>query len=120
MTESFLDIADALVNEYLLKTESLFVSNRQTWVAHFAEHFLSTCESIQKMQAESDLMSVSYLEYTMLYTNFASRKYLAEIRVYGEESPKGIRSIIIHLAVAESMLRRNIIGLKLTRILQYA
>jgi uncharacterized protein YjbI with pentapeptide repeats len=39
-------------------------------------------------------------------------------RIFMVKSPKGIRSIIIHLAVAESMLRRNIYGLKLTRILQ--
>jgi hypothetical protein len=95
MTDNFLDIADALVNEYLLKTESLFVNNRQTWVAHFAAHFLLTCEAIQKLQTESDLMSVSYLEYTMLYSNFASRKYLAEINVYGEKSYLDRRQYII-------------------------
>jgi uncharacterized protein YjbI with pentapeptide repeats len=39
-------------------------------------------------------------------------------RIFIVKSPKGIRSIIIHLAVAESMLRRNICGLKLTRILE--
>jgi len=86
MTDNFLDIADALVNEYLLKTESLFVNNRQTWIAHFAEHFLLTCNAVQKVQAESSLAPVTYLEYTMLYSNFASRKYLAEIRVYGDRS----------------------------------
>jgi hypothetical protein len=36
--------------------------------------------------------------------------------IFMVKSPKGIRSIIIHLAVAESMLRRNIYGLKLTRL----
>ena len=40
-------------------------------------------------------------------------------RIFIVKSPKGIRSLIIHLAVAESMLRRNICGLKLTRILEY-
>ena len=86
MTDSFLDIADALVNEYLLKTESLFVNNYRTWVAHFAEHFLMTCEMVKQLQAKSELPSVSYLEYTMLYTNFINRKYIAEIRVYGDKS----------------------------------
>jgi len=86
MTENFLDIADTLVNEYLLRTESLFVNNRQTWVAHFAEQFLLTCDTIQKLQAEAGLPPVSYLEYTMLYSNFANRKYQAEIRVYGDKS----------------------------------
>ena len=36
--------------------------------------------------------------------------------IFMVKSPKGACSIIIHLAVAESMLRRNILGLKLTRL----
>ena len=95
MIDSFLDIADTLTNEYLLKTESLFVNNRQLWVVHFAEHFLSACETIQKLQAESEMQPVSYLEYTMLYSNFISRKYLAEIRVYGDKSYLDKRQRII-------------------------
>ena len=95
MTDNFLDIADTLVNECLLKTELLFVNNRQTWIARFAAHFLLSCDTIQKLQVESDLPPVSYLEYTMLFTNFINRKYLSEIRVYGDESYLDKRQCIV-------------------------
>ena len=38
------------------------------------------------MQDDSVLSTVSYLEYTLLYTNFIRRRYVAEIFVYGVES----------------------------------
>lgn len=38
--------------------------------------------------------------------------------VFSMRSPKGLYSIIVHISVAESILRRNILGLKLTRLLE--
>ena len=36
--------------------------------------------------------------------------------IFTAVSPKGMRSIVIHMAVAESALRRSILGLKLTKL----
>jgi uncharacterized protein YjbI with pentapeptide repeats len=95
MLEDFLTKADKLRNEYLLKTEALFVSNKQAWFAAFAEHFLNVCNEIQKLQAESALSAISYLEYTMLHANFINRQYIAEVCVYGDESYLDKRQCIV-------------------------
>jgi len=73
-------------NAYLLKTEAAFAANSSSWISGFAEHFQSVCALIKKTQDESALSPVSYLEYTMLYTNFANRRYVSEVRVYGDQS----------------------------------
>ncbi|MCL2151761.1 MAG: hypothetical protein FWH57_02200 [Oscillospiraceae bacterium] len=39
--------------------------------------------------------------------------------IFTARSPKGIRSIVVRMAVAESALRRCILGLKFTKILEY-
>jgi len=36
--------------------------------------------------------------------------------VFSVRSPKGVWSVVVHAAVAESMLRRGILGLRLTRL----
>lgn len=38
--------------------------------------------------------------------------------VFTARSPKGVRSVIVRMAVAESALRRSIVGLKFTKILE--
>lgn len=85
MHEDFINIANTIKNESLLKTEALFVANRKTCLAVFAEHFKTICAEIQNMQEKSKMSAISYLEYTMLYTNFANRQYLAEIFAYDDE-----------------------------------
>jgi uncharacterized protein YjbI with pentapeptide repeats len=86
MNEDFLTRAENKRNEYLLKTEELFVANKDRWFADFADHFLDICTQIKKCQSESALPPISYLEYTMLYTNFINRHYVADIFIYGDKS----------------------------------
>jgi len=86
MNEDFQARAEIKRNEYLLETEELFVANKDRWLADFAVHFQDICNQIQKSQADSVLSAISYLEYTMLYTNFLNRRYIADIFVYGDKS----------------------------------
>jgi uncharacterized protein YjbI with pentapeptide repeats len=85
MNSDFINIADALKNEYLFKTEALLADNRQAWIDDFAYNFCKICGEIQKLQFDLALPAITYLEYTMLYTNFINRQYVAEVRVYGDE-----------------------------------
>ena len=85
MNKDFITRADTKKNEYLLKTEDLFVINKDKWFADFAKHFRDICAQIQKQQIESALSAISYLEYTMLYTNLINRKYDADIFVYSDK-----------------------------------
>jgi len=78
---SFINIC----NENLLKTESLFVSQKEQWLSDFEKHFISICTEIVRLQNEANLAAISYIEYTMLYTNFISRNYKAEVWVYGDD-----------------------------------
>ena len=85
MHKDFIVRANVNRSTYLLQTEALFVANKSTWFDTLAEHFISVCDQIQKMQAETTLPTVSYLEYTMLYTNFINRRYVVEVWVYDDE-----------------------------------
>ncbi|MCL2153367.1 MAG: hypothetical protein FWH57_10505, partial [Oscillospiraceae bacterium] len=40
---------------------------------------------VVKIQATLDIPAISYLEYTMLYTNFINRRYITEVWVYGDK-----------------------------------
>ena len=86
MHEDFINRANILHNEYLLKIEDLFVANKNRWFAAFTEHFQSVCAEIVKLQNESSIPAISYLDYTMLYVNFIKRRYVAEVWVYGDKS----------------------------------
>ena len=86
MHEGFIEQANIKRNDCLMKTEMLFVNNKNDWFVAFAEHFEAICGQIQKMQIDSKLSAISYLEYTMLYTNFVNRQYISEIWVYDRES----------------------------------
>ena len=81
----FMELAAALRNEYLLKTEALFVAKRRQWFSEFAVHFQSICEKAVKMQGERVLPAISYLDYAMLYTNFVNRHFTLEVWAYGSE-----------------------------------
>ena len=86
MHEDFTTQINNMRNEYLLKTEELFVANKNRWFADFSGHFRDICIKIRKWQDESVLPAISYLEYTMLYSNFINRRYVADIFVYGDKS----------------------------------
>ena len=85
MHPHFLSNAKIRRNEYLLKTEDLFTTNKSSYFPAFQTHFNQTCAHIQKMQSTSTLAPISYLDYTMLYTNFINRRYTADIFAYGEK-----------------------------------
>jgi len=76
---------NTIKNEYLLKTEDLFVANKKIWFADFTDTFQSICAKIAKLQNESFIPSISYLEYIMPHANFINRRYAAEVWVYGDE-----------------------------------
>ena len=86
MNEDFIKRANIKRNEYLLKTEELFVANKNRWFADFTCYFKDMCYKLRKWQDESAISEVSYLEYTMLYTNFLNRCYTADIFAYGDKS----------------------------------
>jgi hypothetical protein len=86
MNKDFTNLANTLRNEYLFKIEDLFVNNKQAWTDAIAKHFLAICDEIKKLQTASELSAISYLEYTMLYSNFINRQYKTEICVFGSES----------------------------------
>lgn len=84
MHSDFVNISKNMSNESLLKTETLFVTKKKSWFEAFASHFQSICADIVKLQNESTLPAISYMEYSLLYTNFINRKYIAEVLVYGD------------------------------------
>ena len=87
MVDDFAKLANTKLNEYLLKTEELFVLNKNSWVTGFSSHFQDMCKKIQKWQDEViEFTAISYLEYLMLYTNFVKRRYTADIFVFGNKS----------------------------------
>ncbi|MCL2151783.1 MAG: pentapeptide repeat-containing protein [Oscillospiraceae bacterium] len=86
MKEDLVTRAKIKRNEYLLKTEQLFIENKNIWFADFTRHFQDIIAKIQECQDKSSLPSISYLEYIMLYTNFINRQYVAEIFVFNNKS----------------------------------
>ena len=86
MHESFITFSNTMRNEYLMKTEELFIANRKKWHDEFGAHFQTVCAGINKLQKEDVLPAISYMEYTMLYSNFIKRNYVAEVAVYNDKS----------------------------------
>ena len=84
MHDSFVSFAMISKNESLLKTEALFVCERNRGIASFTEHFYEVCVNIIKKQGQSLIHALSSLEYTMLFTNIMERRYIAEVWAYGD------------------------------------
>ena len=70
MSKDFVKQFDKLCNEYLLKTEALFVAQKSNLFSAFAQHFHSKCTETIKLQKDSVVSALSRMEYTMLYSNF--------------------------------------------------
>ena len=85
LNSNFTELATSLCNEALLKTETDFALHRQIWLEAFEKHFCEVCANVVQMQSESTISAISYLEYTILNTNFLNRQYVAEIYVYGDD-----------------------------------
>jgi len=83
--KDFIELSAILRNKFLLKTEAVFAAQKQRWFTEFAGHFQSVCTDIIKLQNESTLPAISRIEYTMLYSNFIDRRYVAEVWVYDDE-----------------------------------
>jgi len=83
MSEDFEKHFTTLCNEYLLKTEVHFVAQKHNFFSAFAQHFHSICAETLKLQEDSVIPALSRMEYTMLYTNYINRRYLASVFIYG-------------------------------------
>ncbi|MCL1976071.1 MAG: pentapeptide repeat-containing protein, partial [Firmicutes bacterium] len=85
MHPHFVELSTTLRNEKLLKMEVLFVAQKKHWLFLFNNHLQSICKKITTLQTESTLPAISFLEFTQLYTNIISRRYVAEIWVYDDK-----------------------------------
>ena len=86
MYEDFIIRAKIKRNEYLLKTEEHFVTNKDKWFTEFTWNFQDVCTQIRKLQENSSIPVISHLDYLMLYTNFINRCYVADIFLFGDNS----------------------------------
>lgn len=82
MIEKFQNYALQLKNQKLFEMEELYQKNFNDYVSIFQKHFLEICENIIHLQQSGILGEISYLEYTLLYTNLLQKKEAAEVRVY--------------------------------------
>lgn len=84
MIDKFEKYALQLKNQKLFEMEELYQKNFTDYVSIFQEHFLQLCKNIIQLQKTSTLGEISYLEYTLLYTNLLQKKETAEVRVYND------------------------------------
>ncbi len=84
MTDEFMQHALQLQTQKLCETEELYQANLDTYIPLVQKHFCSICENIIKLQNDGSLGAISFLEYTMLYTNLIQKKDIAEVRVYND------------------------------------
>ena len=82
MNKIFEEYAIQLKNQKLFEMEDIYQKHFSEFVPFFQKHFQETCENIIKMQKAGRLGEISYLEYTLLYTNMLQKKETAEVRVY--------------------------------------
>ena len=85
MKEKFDKQFDSFCNESLLKTEALVVAQKHNKFSSFAQHFHSICTKTLKLQEDSVISALSRIEYTMLYSNFINRRYLASVFLYDDK-----------------------------------
>ncbi len=83
MTDEYMQRALALKNQKLFETETVYQSCLDKYQCIFQKNFRSICENIVTLQGSGKLGEISYLEYTMLYTSLAQRKWNSQVRVYG-------------------------------------
>lgn len=85
MEKEFQTYAGNIKNQILFQWEDVFQANQEQFISRFREHFNQICREIVRLQKSGGLPELSYLEYTLLYTNFLERNYAAQVRVYGED-----------------------------------
>jgi len=85
MTEEFKKYAEQLKNQKLFETEELYQNHLDEYIPIFQNHFKHICEAVIKLQKNNALGEISYLEYTLLFTNLVRAEETAEVRVYGDD-----------------------------------
>lgn len=82
MAESFEIYADRLREKKLFEMEEIYRKQFHEFAPVFQKHFSEICETIINLQRSGNLDEISYLEYTLLYSNLIQKKETAEVRVY--------------------------------------
>ena len=82
MVKLFEEYAINLKNKKLFEMEEIYKTHFKEIAPYVQRHFKEICENIIKMQQTGDLEEISYLEYTLLYTNILQKKEIAEVRIY--------------------------------------
>ncbi|MDE6887910.1 MAG: pentapeptide repeat-containing protein [Eubacterium sp.] len=85
MTEEFKQYADQLKNQKLFELEELYQNCLEIYAPVFQTHFRQLCETLVKLQQDGSLGAISYLEYTLLFTNLVHENATAEVRVYNDD-----------------------------------
>lgn len=76
MTEAFETYAVRLREQKLFEMEEIYQNHFHEFVPTFQKHFSEICETIIKLQKSGNLGEISYLEYTLLYSNLIQKKKL--------------------------------------------
>lgn len=84
MTKKYMQYAEQLKTQKLFETEQLYQNRLDEYTPIFQNHFKKICESIRKLQKNHELGEISYLEYTLLFTDLIRQKEAAEVRVYND------------------------------------
>lgn len=84
MTKEFKEYADKLKTEKLFELEEIYQTRLDDYIPIFQKHFFQLCESIVHLQNKQELNEISYLEYTLLFTNLIQGEETAEVRVYND------------------------------------
>ena len=82
MTDEYMRYANQKKNQKLFELEDLYQNQFDTYAPVFQKHFQSVCETIRSMQKNEQLGELSYLEYTLLYTNLIHAEHTAQVRAY--------------------------------------
>lgn len=82
MNKIFEEYAIQLKNQKLFEMEKIYQEHFSEFVPFFQKHFQEICKNIITLQKNGTLEEISYLEYTLLYTNMLEKKETAEVRVY--------------------------------------
>lgn len=85
MTNEYLHYATRLKTQKLFELEDIYQTHSATYTPILQNHFRTICQTIQKMQANKELGELSYLEYTLLYTNLIHGDHTAQVRAYGKD-----------------------------------
>ena len=85
MVKLFEEYAINLKNKKLFEMEEIYQTHFHEIAPYVQKHFQEICENIIKIQQTGYLEEISYLEYTLLYTNILQKKEIAEVRIYNDQ-----------------------------------